>query len=83
MIARAEIDKRAGQYGVPAFAVDLALKIRYLAAGAGVPIVERPPLARALYAQVPVGKEIPPEHYEAVAEVLSYVYRLDGRMVAA
>ncbi len=57
----------------------LALKMRYLAAGAGVPIVERPPLARALYNEVAVGKEIHPAHYEAVAEVLAYVYRLEHR----
>jgi flagellar biosynthetic protein FlhB len=59
----------------------LALKMRYLAAGAGVPIVERPPLARALYNEVAVGKEIHPAHYEAVAEVLAYVYRLEGESV--
>lgn len=57
----------------------LALKIRYLAAAHGVPIVERPPLARALYANVEVGQEVNPEHYEAIAEVLAYVYRLEGR----
>lgn len=57
----------------------LALRIRYLALSAGVPIVRRPPLARALYWNVPVGQEIRPEHYEAVAEVLAYVYRLNGR----
>jgi flagellar biosynthetic protein FlhB len=59
----------------------LALKMRYLAAGAGVPIVERPPLARALYNEVAVGKEIHPAHYEAVAEVLAYVYRLERQAV--
>lgn len=58
----------------------LALKIRYIAAAHGVPIVERPPLARALYSQVEVGREVNAEHYEAVAEVLAYVYRLEGRM---
>ncbi|HVZ95146.1 MAG TPA: EscU/YscU/HrcU family type III secretion system export apparatus switch protein, partial [Phycisphaerales bacterium] len=57
----------------------LAMKIRYVAAANGVPIVERPPLARALYNDVPVGREIRPEHYEAVAEVLAYVYRLERR----
>lgn len=57
----------------------LALKIRYVAAAHGVPIVERPPLARSLYFNVEVGREINPEHYEAVAEVLAYVYRLEGR----
>lgn len=61
----------------------LALKIRYIAAAHAVPIVERPPLARALYAGVPVGAEISAEHYEAVAEVLAYIYRLEGRAVAA
>lgn len=61
----------------------LALKMRYLAAAHGVPIVERPPLARSLYNNVPVGKEIYPEHYEAVAEVLSYVYRLNQEALAA
>lgn len=60
----------------------LAMKIRYLAAAHGVPIVERPPLARALYNDAPVGREISPAHYEAVAEVLAYVYRLEGRMAS-
>lgn len=61
----------------------LALKIRYIAAAHGVPIVERPPLARALYHHVKVGREISAEHYEAVAEVLAYVYRLEGRAAAS
>jgi flagellar biosynthetic protein FlhB len=58
----------------------LALHIRQLAAAHGVPIVERPPLARGLYWGVDVGREIAPEFYEAVAEVLAYVYRLKGRV---
>lgn len=57
----------------------LALQIRNIAASHGVPIVERPPLARALYYNVEVGREVPYEQYEAVAEVLAYVYRLEGR----
>jgi flagellar biosynthesis protein FlhB len=57
----------------------LALRIRQLAIRHGVPIVERKPLARALYRDVPVGREIPPDFYAAVAEVLAYVYRLSGR----
>ncbi len=61
----------------------LALKIRYIAAAHGVPIVERPPLARAIYHDVPVGHEVHAEHYEAVAEVLAYVYRLEGRAAPA
>jgi len=54
----------------------LALKIRSIAEVNGIPIVERPPLARALYSEVQIGQEIHPQHYEAVAEVLAYVYRL-------
>ena len=54
-------------------------KIRHVAIASGVPIVERPPLARGLYWGVDVGREISPEFYEAVAEVLAYVYRLKGR----
>ena len=45
-----------------------------------VPIVENPPLARALYAGVEIDEEIPTEHYHAVAEVIGYVFRLKGRM---
>ena len=56
----------------------VALRIREVARTNGVPVVERPPLARALYRGVEVGQTISPEHYEAVAEVLAYVYRLDG-----
>jgi flagellar biosynthetic protein FlhB len=44
-----------------------------------VPIVERPPLARALYRTVEVGQEIPAQFYKAVAEILAYVYELAGR----
>ncbi|MEM6749892.1 MAG: flagellar biosynthesis protein FlhB [Planctomycetota bacterium] len=54
----------------------VALRIRQVAAAHGVPLVERKPLARALYHGVEVGQEVPPEHYAAVAEILAYVYRL-------
>ncbi|MEM1098330.1 MAG: flagellar biosynthesis protein FlhB [Planctomycetota bacterium] len=57
----------------------LALRIRQLAAVHGVPLVERKPLARALYGGVEVGQEVPAEHYAAVAEILAYVYRLGGK----
>ena len=57
----------------------MAFRIRELAAAHGVPIVEKPLLARALYARVEVGRQISPEFYEAVAEILAYVYRLEGR----
>jgi len=56
---------------------EMAHVIRRIAMVHRVPIVERPPLARALYAGVPVGREIAPEFYQAVAEILAYVYRLD------
>ena len=55
----------------------MALRIRQVAMIHKVPIIERPPLARALYAQVEVGQEISEELYQAVAEVLAYVYRLE------
>lgn len=54
----------------------LALRIRELATASGVPIVENPPLARALYATADVDREVPVEHYKAVAEVIGYVMRL-------
>ena len=57
----------------------VALKIREVAGEHRVPIVENPPLARALYATVDIDEEIPVEHYQAVAEVIGYVLRLKGR----
>jgi flagellar biosynthetic protein FlhB len=51
----------------------LALKIRAVAEEAGVPVVEDPPLARALYAAVDVDQTIPRQHYEAVAKVIGFV----------
>ncbi|WP_019831347.1 flagellar biosynthesis protein FlhB [Sphingomonas sp. PR090111-T3T-6A] len=53
----------------------VALRIREIATEAGVPIVESPPLARALFATVEIDHPIPVEHYAAVAEVISYVMR--------
>ena len=58
----------------------LALKIRELADENEVPIVENPPLARALYGSVEIDEEIPPEHFKAVAEVIGYVMRLKGKL---
>ena len=57
----------------------LAQRIRDLAKEHNVPVVENPPLARALFASVDLGEEIPPEHYQAVAEVIGYVMRLERR----
>jgi len=54
----------------------LALRIREVAKKHGVPVLEEPPLARALYAAVPVGQHIPANLFHAVAEVLAWVYAL-------
>ncbi|CCG08006.1 flagellar biosynthesis protein FlhB [Pararhodospirillum photometricum] len=54
----------------------IARKIREVAEENEVPIVENPPLARALHAAVEIDEEIPPDHYKAVAEVIGYVMRL-------
>jgi flagellar biosynthesis protein FlhB len=55
----------------------IALKIREVAEASGVPVVENPPLARALHGTVEIDDEIPAEHYQAVAEVIGYVMRLN------
>jgi len=55
----------------------LARKIREVAGEHGIPIVENPPLARALHGTVEIDQEIPAEHYAAVAEVIGYVMKLN------
>lgn len=57
----------------------LAQRIKKLAADSGVPMVENVPLARALYKSVKVGQSVPRQLYQAVAEVLAYVYRLKNK----
>ncbi|MEZ5934333.1 MAG: flagellar biosynthesis protein FlhB [Alphaproteobacteria bacterium] len=74
-----ESDSMAAPRAVAKGADLTALKIREIAEAHRVPIVENPPLARALYAAVELGDEIPPEHYHAVAEVIGYVMRLERR----
>ena len=54
----------------------LALKIRETAENSDVPVVENPPLARALHKATEIGDFIPEQHYQAVAEVISFVMRL-------
>jgi flagellar biosynthetic protein FlhB len=54
----------------------IARRIREVAKAHDIPIVENPPLARALHGTVEVDQEIPPEHYRAVAEIIGYVMRL-------
>lgn len=57
----------------------VAFKIREIAEENGVPVMENPPLARALYAACDIDEEVPSEHYRAVAEVITYVFKLKGR----
>ncbi|MFQ5461736.1 MAG: flagellar biosynthesis protein FlhB [Phycisphaerae bacterium] len=58
---------------------EIALRIRQIAASAGVPIVERKALARGLYDAVEVGDFVPERFYRAIAEILAYVYELTGQ----
>ena len=57
----------------------LAFRIRTVAAEAGVTVVPDPPLARALYSSVEVGRMIPEELYQSVAQLLAYVYKVAGQ----
>ena len=61
----------------------LAMRIRQRAVENAVPIVENPPLARALYKSVEVGQEIPANFYRAVAEVLAYIFKMMNQSRAA
>jgi flagellar biosynthetic protein FlhB len=56
----------------------LALQIKREANWHGIPIIENPPLAQALYRSVEVGQAIPAKLYAAVAEILAFIYRLQG-----
>jgi flagellar biosynthetic protein FlhB len=70
-------DRQTAAPVVVAKGVDhLALKIREQARTAGVAVVENPPLARALYHTVHLDRPIPPQLYQAVAQVLAYVHHL-------
>jgi flagellar biosynthetic protein FlhB len=51
----------------------MALKIREIATGHDVPLIENRPLARSLYEQVEIDQQIPPEFYRAVAEIIHYL----------
>ena len=57
----------------------LALRMRTVASENNVPILERPELARDLYANVEIGDDIPERFYKAIAEILAFVYRLRKR----
>ena len=76
-----------GQMGAPRVlakgAGEVALKIKALAAKNNIPVVENKELARNLYAMVELGAEIPASLYQAVAEVLAYIYGLKGTTARA
>ena len=55
---------------------NIALRIKAIAEEHEIPVVENPPLARALFASAELDQTIPPEHYKAVAEVIGYVMQL-------
>ena len=57
----------------------VAQKIKEVAKDNQIEIVENKPLARMLYANVDIGAQIPPELYQAVAEVLAFVYKAQNR----
>lgn len=61
----------------------IAQRIRRLALENGIPIVEKKPLAQALYRDVDVNRPIPHDKYAAVAEILAYVYQLKGKKMPA
>ncbi|WP_040211257.1 EscU/YscU/HrcU family type III secretion system export apparatus switch protein, partial [Clostridium polynesiense] len=57
----------------------VALKIKEIAKESGVPIIENKPLARKIYEEVDVEREIPQEMYQAVAEILAALYKLNKK----
>ncbi|MBF0467823.1 MAG: flagellar biosynthesis protein FlhB [Desulfamplus sp.] len=57
----------------------VAANIRRIAEEAGVPLVENKELARNLYSMVDIGQAVPPDLFQAVAELLAYVYKLKGK----
>ena len=75
-----ELDTMAAPLLLAKGADNVALRIREVARENKVPIVESKALAQALYAGVDIGAEVPQEHYKAVAEIIGYVFRLQGKL---
>ncbi|WP_047981257.1 flagellar biosynthesis protein FlhB [Ornithinibacillus contaminans] len=73
-------DKASAPYVVGKGVDHIAFKIREIAKANNVMTVENRPLARSLYASVEIGEAIPEEFYQAVAEVLAYVYRMEKKV---
>lgn len=76
---RYDLDEMASPQVVAKGARLLAERIRTLAVEHDVPIVERPDLARTLFRTLEVGQSVPEDLFQAVAEILAYVYRIDRR----
>lgn len=74
-----EIDSMGAPKVVAKGADEVAFRIREVANENDVPIVENPPLARALFSAADIDDEVPPEQYKAVAEVISYVFQLKNK----
>ena len=72
-----------GEMGAPIMVAkgqdQVALRIRELAMEHEVEILENPPLARALFASMEIDDEIPGEHYQAVANIIRYVFKKKGK----
>jgi flagellar biosynthetic protein FlhB len=77
-----ELDKMAAPVVVAKGVDHIAQKIREIAEAHDIPIMQNPPLARALHAVCDVDDEVPVEHYKAVAEIIGYVLRLKGKLPA-
>jgi len=74
-----EPEKRSAPYVLAKGADFMAKRIKEIAKENKIQTVENKPLAQALYNNVDVGEAIPPDLYKAVAEVLAFVYNLEGR----
>lgn len=74
-------EKREAPYMLAKGADLIAQKIKSIASDNDIPIVENKPLARALYDVMEIGDVIPEQYFEAVADVLAYVYKLKNRSV--
>ena len=78
-----EMDKMAAPVVVAKGVDAVALRIREVAEQHRVPVVRNPPLAQALYANADLDEPIPAEHFKAVAEIIGYVFRLQGKLKPA
>ncbi len=75
-----DLDEMPAPVVVAKGADHIARRIREIAEENDVPILENPPLTQALHAGVEIGEEVPEQHYKAVAEIISYVLKLKGKL---